>query len=792
MSPSQRPAVMPMVMALAYVLLVASLELVRFAGLEATAGRTLGLYFDQLPVNESAIQSEGLLVRQVVEGGPADRAGLRPGDRLVRIDGREITSTRAYQEAAEDFRRNQPIEIELRREGRAVRVEGSPGVPVPWRDHILSLFVVLTCLTLGLLALYRRGSDLRARLVAAFSFLLAVELALPSGLLTDARLQVLSHSLFLLVTGIQMAVELHLASIVPTRPAWLKRRPWVVVGFYAVGLGSGFMAWLTYLVESGVESLGFLGPAMPWTYAQLEVWIFELLMPIWALAVPGLLAVSAFRHREHRAQAQAGLILLGVLPWTIYVLWGSGAGLLGGELPLWVESLFPLIVLAFPVGIFVSIYRYHLFDIELVVRRTFLYTALISTLILAFYLAAGTLGLLFSKVTGNVSLSIWTVSGAMFLVGLTFAFLRKELQRVIDRFLFPEHQALRRQLVHLASELPAQGNVTAMGQHLVQRLGDIFGVQAASLLLSDAKSGLFFTVASSNREAQSEISSLSFLVKPDDPVLQRLSEAGEPLPAGRLLDRSPVLAQRLRDLEAQLLVPLLSHQHMVGVLVLGRRQGRMGFSREHRDLLSLIGHQIATAFENIRLFESATFESLTGLRRREAIVDLLKTEIDRARRYERPLVVGMADLDAFKSVNDRYGHLAGDEVLKRVAEVLASGLRSTDVVGRYGGEEFLLVLPETRLEGGLAVADKLRQQVERLYVPMDDGSRVNPRISIGLAELKDLEPGSEALVQLIENADRALYRAKSLGRNRVEPYTPDEEDPEAEEEPSGSHAGLRA
>ena len=669
------------------------------------------------------------------------------------------------------------------------------GASVSWGGKIFSLFVVATCLTLGLLALYRRGSDLRARLVAAFSFLLAIELALPTGLPDDSRLHILSHSLFLLVTGVQMAVELHLASIVPTRQPWLLRRSWVVVVFYVLGLGSGFVAWWTYLSENGVRPFESLGAALPWTYAHMESWLFNWVMPVWALAVPSLLAASALRRQEHRARVQAGLILLGVLPWTVYVLWGVGAELLDGGVPLWLDTFFPLIVLAFPVSVFISIYRFHLFDIELVVRRTFLYTALTSTLILTFYLAAGTLGLLFSKVTGNLSLSIWTISGAMFLVGLAFSHLRKELRRVIDRLLFPEHQALRRQLVGLASELPAQGNVTAMGQHLVQRLGDIFGVQAASLLLSDPKSGLFFTVASNSRDAQSEHPSLSFLVKPTDPVLERLAEVGDPLPAGRLLDRSPVLAQRLRDLEAQLLVPLLSHQHMVGVLVLGRRQGRLGFNREQRDLLSLIGHQIAIAFENIRLFESATFESLTGLRRREAIMDLLKTEIDRARRYRRPLVVGMADLDAFKAVNDRYGHLAGDEVLKRVAEVLASGLRSTDVVGRYGGEEFLLVLPETRMDGGLAVADKLRRQVERLTVPMDDGSRVDPRISIGLAELQDFEMGADggsaALLQLIENADRALYRAKDLGRNRVEPFY-EQQEGHIDEEPSGSHAGLRA
>jgi diguanylate cyclase (GGDEF)-like protein len=189
---------------------------------------------------------------------------------------------------------------------------------------------------------------------------------------------------------------------------------------------------------------------------------------------------------------------------------------------------------------------------------------------------------------------------------------------------------------------------------------------------------------------------------------------------------------------------------------------------EELELLNLVAQHAATVFENARLFESATYEGLTGLLRREAIFEVLEKELHRALRYQRPLTIGMADLDHFKRVNDTHGHLAGDMLLKRVSVALAAGLRGTDSIGRYGGEEFLLVLPETVIDGATAVAEKVRHLVEETATTMDDGSEVRLTISIGLASISDVQ-GPVTAASLLAVADRALYRAKEAGRNRVEP-----------------------
>ncbi|MBV8201757.1 MAG: sensor domain-containing diguanylate cyclase, partial [Acidobacteria bacterium] len=248
--------------------------------------------------------------------------------------------------------------------------------------------------------------------------------------------------------------------------------------------------------------------------------------------------------------------------------------------------------------------------------------------------------------------------------------------------------------------------------------------------------------------------------------------ASRPVGTPQLAARSTALAHRLRDLDATgLAVPLLNQDKLIGGLLVGAKQDDQPYPSEEQDLLILLAHHVASVFENARLFESATYESLTGLLRREAILEHLDHELERAQRYGRPLTLAMADLDHFKEVNDRYGHLAGDTLLKAVSQVASEGLRSTDMIGRYGGEEFLVVLPETEIAGAVSVAEKIRSLVQKTSVPMEDGTLVRVTISIGLASLRQSHPRQERLTSrdLIAAADRSLYEAKNKGRNRVFP-----------------------
>jgi diguanylate cyclase (GGDEF)-like protein len=149
------------------------------------------------------------------------------------------------------------------------------------------------------------------------------------------------------------------------------------------------------------------------------------------------------------------------------------------------------------------------------------------------------------------------------------------------------------------------------------------------------------------------------------------------------------------------------------------------------------------------------------------ILEQLDRELSRAEREKSALVVAMVDIDRFKAVNDTHGHAAGDAVIRDTAAAIRSQLRESDVVGRYGGEEFLMLMPGCGAESGRSIAERVRKRIEA--VPTLYGEfALSVTASFGLASTKvsGMEPS-----RLIEAADSALYRAKSNGRNRVEEYT---------------------
>jgi diguanylate cyclase (GGDEF)-like protein len=153
-------------------------------------------------------------------------------------------------------------------------------------------------------------------------------------------------------------------------------------------------------------------------------------------------------------------------------------------------------------------------------------------------------------------------------------------------------------------------------------------------------------------------------------------------------------------------------------------------------------------------------DDLTGLYNRRQLSELLKQEIRRFERYGEPFCLISLDLDYFKGVNDRFGHSKGDRALVAVAKVLRSAIRASDLVGRWGGEEFMVICPATGPEGGLQLAEKVRRRVAEF----DFGKAGPLTLSLGVAEFK----AGDDLERIVVRADRALYAAKDKGRNRVE------------------------
>src|SRR5437667_2307695 len=150
-----------------------------------------------------------------------------------------------------------------------------------------------------------------------------------------------------------------------------------------------------------------------------------------------------------------------------------------------------------------------------------------------------------------------------------------------------------------------------------------------------------------------------------------------------------------------------------------------------------------------------------------------QAEVERARRFRRPLTVVLADLDLLRDINNRHGHLTGDQMIRRVADAIRGALREDDVPARFGGDEFAILMPETTLPEAMTVAERVRRGVEAIGLKVSDGLTVGASVSIGVAQF----PGhGRTASELLAAADRAVYQAKALGRNRVCAFTDRESD----------------
>lgn len=228
--------------------------------------------------------------------------------------------------------------------------------------------------------------------------------------------------------------------------------------------------------------------------------------------------------------------------------------------------------------------------------------------------------------------------------------------------------------------------------------------------------------------------------------------------------------QERADLERMVWIPLSLRGAQGGLALLPRDldQDRLVAPERLAGFLPPLILVLDNARLSQRLHEMSTFDGLTRQLNHRAIYERLTEELERARRYRTPLSVILCDLDDFKQVNDTHGHLAGDLVLREAAAVLRSCLRTTDVLGRYGGEEFLAVLPQIDLASARQAAERLRLGLEGHSVRLPSGATVRVSASFGVATWDELaQPTSVDL--LVSLADRRLYDAKAAGRNCVNP-----------------------
>ena len=337
-----------------------------------------------------------------------------------------------------------------------------------------------------------------------------------------------------------------------------------------------------------------------------------------------------------------------------------------------------------------------------------------------------------------------------------------ELER--ERAVGVEQRRLMDGLMAALQQLPAELEPTALAQRLAESAMHLAGADGAAVATWDGEIGrVIATAGSSDGIAIDTIftgseSETALAARADSMIVRAERQRGS-LP---VVSVSETMATRPRSVAT---LPLSALGTVVGTLTVWSAEPHLhqGGLQSIEALMPYAAMQFQHALTFGQLRERADRDRLTGLLNRQAFDAHLAAEFARYQRYQRPFVLMLIDIDYFKSVNDRYGHPAGDAVLNNVGRVLTGTLREVDFAARYGGEEFAILMPETELARGTEIAERIRTRLADT-VTDTPSARIAATASVGVSACPQCATDVESLVR---TADAALYRSKQSGRNRV-------------------------
>jgi len=339
-------------------------------------------------------------------------------------------------------------------------------------------------------------------------------------------------------------------------------------------------------------------------------------------------------------------------------------------------------------------------------------------------------------------------------------------KRNLEEELLAEKRKLE-QILHFDEKISSIRDLDVLVDFIVGKTASILEAKKCSLMLIDEDTRELYVQGAKGM---------------DQNILEKTRiKLGESIAGAVALERTPVLVKNIEyDKRFQrvnrpafssrsfIIVPIWFHNKLIGVInVADKKPGHTSqsiFGELDLRVLSSIAREIAAAIENVRFYKDLNFltvsDPLTQMYNYRYFIKSLDCEIKRFQRVERCFCMMMIDIDDFKSYNDSFGHLEGDALLKEIGHIFDVHSRETDVVCRYAGDEFVIILPETCMEGAKVVAQKVKEDIEtRVF-------KKKVTVSIGIAEYI----GKQNKKNLIRNADKALYQAKNSGKNRICAY----------------------
>jgi diguanylate cyclase (GGDEF)-like protein len=645
---------------------------------------------------------------------------------------------------------------------RAFGVDRGPaaGSVRPVEMTIIALYGVLT-----LIALARRPRDPRVQVFAALAVLVSLSVtvprpdaaALPSALFVPVLL------LHTLVFFGQFGVIVHMAALIPSRHRAVERYPVLLRANYLL---AGLLVAAVFLLR-----LNGAVPILPlrWTLTGNALVLANRLCYLWGgVTALALLGTATRGQSTQLGRRQVVIVFFGTLLWTAIQVCAVVSPALDRGVA-WFRVAELLVVLLVPTCFFVAILGFRLFDIGWFARRGLIYG-------LTLAVPLGALGALWIAVGEaarrfiGAAPTVINIGAVLLVVGIVLRPIARKVTRAVDLFFFPEKEALRQLQRSLIPEMAEFTDMDQAARHLVARLRDALSLEAAAILVGDEDQRFYRVRAVAGIFAAGEAVKTMVV---DRAAIERWSGGVLTRPVWGVTDPlrhargAAALDDTLTQLEAAYVVPIWFKDRVIGLLTLGMGVGGAGFDAEDLERIELIAHQVSAMLENARLFELATKDPLTDLPRRQVFVEHFVREQGRVARTGLPIAVGMVDIDDFKRVNDTFGHLIGDRVLRAVAGRLAGACRKTDLVARFGGDEFAVLLPDTSLAGAGAIGEALRRAVGGSPVAVVGTDGLALTVSVGMRVVMGRD-ASATVDEILHGADACLYRAKRAGKDRVE------------------------
>lgn len=672
-----------------------------------------------------------LEILYVEPGGPAEQAGIRPGMRILAYENQPV---RNEAELDRLWLKNldHQLNLTLASDNGQTRVYAIiPGA----RAHLSKLVVRL----LGafyffgmVLVLLRQWQQTEARLLIALLLILSMDFLLPFSQVSSQSVNAWLWRINLWNLALVMVLKLHFVLIFPRPIALYARyRKLVLAGLYL------FMLPGLLLFAQSIEDT--LNPQSTQPFFTLQVVV---MLSIWLF-----LGWRYLREGNPEWKKQLRIVWLFDTPFSLsQLLWHLHVYVMYTQWLEWFTWTEQLFLALWPTGIFIAIIRHNYLHLGQVLQvtsiRIFL-NVLIWLLILVF--ALETYALLAREMHGSLAMIGSSIPALLMATQVIPASHR--LYNWLERGLLSPTLGLHYAFRGFLEQQDQQGSSL---QQILRKSLDFLQsrLQLPWLALYCPQTPASTEIQVQNGQPPARIMKN---VRTDWQHAQELAELDE--------------AQIEQTLALQ-----CDQNPPHGLLILGRNPDKpRHFTEEEKRDLELIAQDLAGRINRDQLNQLASTDKLTGTLRREAVLEALRLLLAQSQRQQSALGLCMMDLDHFKAINDRWGHPAGDEVLRNTAAIIQSCLRNSDVLGRYGGEEFLLVLPACDKAGMQTLMNKIYQAIDAKYQHGDKEAPPVARISAGCIHVPAhslIQSAETGAAQLLQQADQWLYQAKAQGRNR--------------------------